>query len=279
MAAATHLARHGTMVFLVLLLVGLMAACTTTPEPAPVSPVPPALKPGDIQALFNQAVEELSSGIEDSPTRLLDRILAEQPAHRDAQVLRREIDAPKYIGPSVSYSIGPGESLSALAKRFLGNQYRFLTLARLNGIKVPKQLHAGMVIKIPGVASTLAPLMNKPGNAATNPAPNAGAPARASAAELETWRLEGRRCMALTQPDCALSAWTAILDVMPNEPEALRERDAARKLLDSLIAELRRQARDCDNSRDSDCARDRWKKLKTLLPNDPEASESLVRLG
>ena len=60
------------------------------------------------------------------------------------------------------YKVLPGDNLSKIAERFLGDKYLFYALARYNNISVPRQLQAGQIIKVPGKA---------PKNPAPIPAP------------------------------------------------------------------------------------------------------------
>jgi nucleoid-associated protein YgaU/mono/diheme cytochrome c family protein len=48
------------------------------------------------------------------------------------------------------YMVQPNETLSTIAKRFLGDLYLFYALARYNGIDSPNKVKVGQIIKIPG---------------------------------------------------------------------------------------------------------------------------------
>ena len=48
-----------------------------------------------------------------------------------------------------TYTVQPGDSLSLIAKRLLGNAGRFSEIAALNGIQNPNIIHPGQVLRIP----------------------------------------------------------------------------------------------------------------------------------
>lgn len=50
---------------------------------------------------------------------------------------------------SFEYRVKPGESLSLLANRYLGDEFLFYALARYNGIDVPGRVPVGQALKIP----------------------------------------------------------------------------------------------------------------------------------
>jgi hypothetical protein len=58
---------------------------------------------------------------------------------------------------SFAYTVRQGDSMSRIAGRFLNDIYMFYLLARYNDIKVPKQVSAGQVIRVPGKAPPPAP--------------------------------------------------------------------------------------------------------------------------
>jgi tetratricopeptide (TPR) repeat protein len=165
-----HLALSGA-------LAGLLAGCAkpaappappTTPPPqavvepapppaAPEAPVGPASPAAQQQAQKSalMAVELLESGYEDQARTELQRALISDANNKLAHSLLRQlsVDPVAALGrESFSYVVKPGESLSGIAKRYMGDVYSFYILARYNDIKVPRQLAGGQAIRIPGKA-------------------------------------------------------------------------------------------------------------------------------
>jgi tetratricopeptide (TPR) repeat protein len=93
----------------------------------------------------------------------LNAILQEDPGHRVAADLKEQLTADpqqyvtqKYGGQSFKYSVKNGESISLIAKRYMGNTLKFVILARYNDIDEPKSVNVGTVLRIPGKASVAA---------------------------------------------------------------------------------------------------------------------------
>lgn len=107
-------------------------------------------------ARITQAVTEmLQNGAEEQATAELQRALQLDPGNRMAQSYLRQItvDPVAMFGSeSFAYTVRPGETLSLIARRFLGDIYAFYGLARYNGIKVPRLVSAGQVLRVPGKA-------------------------------------------------------------------------------------------------------------------------------
>jgi len=85
----------------------------------------------------------------------LKNALGLDPQNKLALSLMRQLDADPIatLGrESFPYTVRPSDTLSRIAGRFLGDVYSFYILARYNGIKVPRQLASGQVIRIPGKA-------------------------------------------------------------------------------------------------------------------------------
>ena len=81
------------------------------------------------------------------PARKLD------PKNELAKTLADTITADpehEFGAKSFRYTVKTGETLSKIAEQYLNDQYKFYLLARYNGITVPRNLHAGQVIKVPG---------------------------------------------------------------------------------------------------------------------------------
>jgi LysM repeat protein len=156
----------------------LLAGCGTRPAatPAPVAAAPgaaasePAAPPeapevatGPASPAAQQqaqksalaAVEMLEGGFEDQARGELQRALVLDANNRLAHNLLRQmsVDPTSALGrESFQYVVKPGETLSRIAHRHLGDVYSFYILARYNDIRVPRQLAGGQTIRIPGKA-------------------------------------------------------------------------------------------------------------------------------
>lgn len=129
--------------------------------PAPVPAAPPRIEPvPDVQAAVRQVQALLQDGDVEAAEALCRRILATDPTQPQALSLLRQIetDPVQIFGrESHAHVVRPGESLSSIARDRLRDANLFYALARLNGIKVPRQLAAGQTIRVPGRAPAATP--------------------------------------------------------------------------------------------------------------------------
>jgi tetratricopeptide (TPR) repeat protein len=164
---------------LVLGAIALLAACAQTPdvkvdakaqakpveeqevrepEPEPKPEPKPRRRPtaqeqGEAQKLAMRAVEPLNAGDEATARRDLERALSLDPENKLASSLMRQITedpATLFGSQHFMHRVERDESLSMIAGRFLGDIYLFYGLARYNDIRVPRQVHVGQTIKVPG---------------------------------------------------------------------------------------------------------------------------------
>ncbi len=203
-----------------------------------------------MQAAQRQAVaaaEMLELGNEDQATAELQRALVADPSNRLAQSLLKQIQADPMatLGrESFSYRVQPGESLSRIAQRFLGDVHQFYILARYNDIKVPRQLQGGQTIRIPGKAPPPPPAAPPP---AAKPVP-VPAPAASAASQSDDGRAAERARqtkinaatraarVAFARQDLsnAIRNWDIVLELDPSNTNAQLERKKAVDLRDKL---------------------------------------------
>ena len=196
----------------------LLAACaeppkapSPTPPPPPPStptsvpappPSPPALPPPpplreptsadrqQAQSIAQATIELLGVGNETQAAAELKRALALDPANKLALSLSRQIsEDPQllYGRESFAYVLKPGESLSLIAQRYMGDVYAFYGLARYNEIKVPRLVTGGQSIRVPGKAPAAGttpaePARPRPAARSAEPAPSPPADAVPAAA-------------------------------------------------------------------------------------------------
>ncbi len=141
-------------------VVVLVTGCAApAPEPvaeaAPVAPAPPAYEaqPGlSPQQRFREVLGLLEAG-KAGPARI--ELLAYLDAQPDSQVaseLLRQLDTPieDYFPEAYrEIELASGETLSTLARDYLGSVYQFHALARYNGIAQPGRIRAGQRVRIP----------------------------------------------------------------------------------------------------------------------------------
>jgi Tfp pilus assembly protein PilF len=143
-----------------------LAACAQAPKAppgggaleaaAPDAPILPAFQPtpGLTPAARQRlALNLLERGEPDQARAELHALLEAQPANATARKLLDQIDRdPKALlgEKNFSYRVRAGESLSALAQRFLGDPLMFYALARYNGVEKPGQMEVGQTLLIPG---------------------------------------------------------------------------------------------------------------------------------
>src|SRR5690606_21244829 len=133
-----------------------LAACSSSPKVSPTAPVAVATQAEDIEAI----AQLLDTGQVKEARKRLDRALRSDPMNPSLLVLRQglEGDARADLGStSYPYTVAPGDTMNALAERFLGNRLKSYQLARYNGLDDPAALAPGQVIQIPGQPPRAAP--------------------------------------------------------------------------------------------------------------------------
>ncbi len=215
-----------------------VAAVPAAPAQTPVTPV--TMQNAQRQA--TSAIDMLEAGQEEQALAELQRALQGDPNNRLAQSLLRQIQADPVavLGrESFPYRVQPGESLSKIAQRFMGDLYQFYILARYNDIRVPRQVQAGQMIKVPGKAPAGA--AGAAGAAApslvTAPTP---APAAAAAPAVDPAKAERERQAKVAAATRAAKAayarqdllrairnWDIVLELDPSNDGAKIERQRA----------------------------------------------------
>ena len=99
------------------------------------------------------AIELLNHGYEKQAQKELADALVIEPNNRAARKLMRQIHGSDtdFFSPEeyFEYRLRKNETLMSVAKKFLNNSLDFYMLAKLNKIKIPADLTAGMTLKIP----------------------------------------------------------------------------------------------------------------------------------
>jgi LysM repeat protein len=167
-------------------------ACSHLPElpqmPRLGEQATPGLSPRERVRL---AVELLGDGEEPRAERELRAALDEQPNNSAARRLLQQItDDPRTLlgVSSRSYTVRQGETMSALAERFLGDPLLFYALARYNNLSAPNQLAAGQRLMIPHRPGAPVSASAPPASAST---PGAAPSQPIDAAQANQLRLQG----------------------------------------------------------------------------------------
>ncbi|OMH39189.1 LysM domain-containing protein [Motiliproteus sp. MSK22-1] len=129
------------------------------PEPTPEPVIPsyyakPGLSPGK---RFVLAVGYLEKGMAMEAKVELEAYLEEKPKSKRAKDLIQQIDTPveDYFPQSFfEVTLKRGETLSTLARDYLGDLYKFYALAKFNGIADSSKLQQGQLIRIPETKET-----------------------------------------------------------------------------------------------------------------------------
>lgn len=154
-------------------------------EPPPPPKVATPAEQQQAQRVALKVADLLEAGRVDEARVEIERALEIDPANALAQSFLEQIsvDPIAALGEdSFGYTVKPGESLSKIAGRFMGDIFQFYILARYNGIEVPRRVPAGQVIRIPG-ARPSTPMRPEPKPVRAESRPSEREPAQVDAPE------------------------------------------------------------------------------------------------
>lgn len=170
-----------------------LSACQTAKPPStpvvvaqPPAPLAPVATPGlPPRERLRKAIDLLGSGQRAQARAEVVQLLVDQPGSKPGRKLLDQIDKdPRVLlgERNYPYKVRPGETMSVLADRFLGDPILFYGLARYNNIDAPAQMVAGQTLLIPGVPKKAPPPRPaaKPAEAAPAVAGAGRNPARAN---------------------------------------------------------------------------------------------------
>ncbi len=196
---------------------------------------------------------DLNRGDAPAARRKLTQMLRRQPGDAVARQLLAQIDTdPRTLlgGESYSYTLRPGETLSTVAQRALGNPMLFYALARYNNIAVPSTVAPGQTIQVPGrrpAAATPARPdprpQTRPPRAATPtpatpppvraPAPRPAAP-RGNPAQAARLRAQGLAALNTGAADRAVALLSRALALDPGNTAISNDLGRARRIQSTL---------------------------------------------
>lgn len=123
-------------------------------EPAAVAELRTAPEPTSEPLDLRGAIGALQDGRVDEAERAFARIVERSPDNATARLMLAQIRQPpeQLLGDDFTeVTVRPGDSLSRIAGREIGNELLFYSLARLNGIEVPRLLAVGRTLRVPTV--------------------------------------------------------------------------------------------------------------------------------
>ena len=182
------------------------------------------------------AVELLDEGDERRAEVELRAALEEQPSNSAARRLLQQItEDPQTLltGSPRAYTVRPGETMSALAERYLGDALMFYALARYNDLEAPNQLAAGQRLMIPvrpGVSLAAAST-----ESAAPPPPTGSTPPRGiDPARANQLRLQGLQQLNAGNVDTAITLLRQAQMLDDANPAIQRDLDRALRLQAAL---------------------------------------------
>ncbi len=130
----------------------LFASKERPPEPKPSTDTPAQAVAATQRDHVRIAIDYLESGKVAEARAELQQALALTPENPTAASLLRQIDSDpvSLLGSATAdYTVQPGDTMSTLAARFLGDPMMFYALSRYNGLSAPRALAAGRKLKVP----------------------------------------------------------------------------------------------------------------------------------
>lgn len=227
-------------------LPALLTACSSTQRVAPVTPAAgvssPQMPVSNKPAIghFETALDLLQNGQPQQAEVELRASLKESPDNRAARSLMSQIETPlNKLFPAENFSIelSKDESLSSLAKLYLGDPLQFYALARYNGIPVPAKVNTGQIIKIPRTATAIAAQQARDVAPASKAAPVPVVEPKPKPDLHKVAEREYKKGLVAFQRqdlDAAIAAWDKVLAIDPNYKDAQLNRAQALRLKENL---------------------------------------------
>ncbi|MDX1626303.1 MAG: LysM peptidoglycan-binding domain-containing protein [Wenzhouxiangellaceae bacterium] len=153
------------------------------PRPTP-APVVEAAEPEPPPATLSRAIDLLQRGEGARARHMLEELVAENPDSPTLDLLLAQVRRPPEAllsGPYREIVVEPGDTISEIAERELGNALLFYSLARLNEIPVPGRIIAGSTMRVPERRPASTP-PSAPGEGVDAKEPASGARDRSRAA-------------------------------------------------------------------------------------------------
>jgi len=234
----------------VALLASSLAACSTirnTLQPAASGSVAAPMDAAARAALLQHALDLLQNGDAKEADVVLHAYLRDVPDSKAAAYLIAQIEKPlSDLFPAESFAIklSRNDSLSTLAKTYLGDSLAFYGLARYNEIPVPGKISEGQTIRIPRTAISLQALARITAAAAAAPPVSSvpavstpsksGKPADTSRKLADLYYERGLVAFQHQDLNTAIADWDKVLSIDPNHKDAQLSRAQAVRLKNNL---------------------------------------------
>jgi len=226
-----------------------LSACSTFKKTPPAPTVAPISSASSNAAQFQHALELLQDGDAKSADVELHTYLRNVPDSTAASYLIAQIETPlPALFPSASFAVRvtKNDTLSSLARTYLGNSLGFYGLARYNEIAVPSKVSEGQRLRIPKTAEAvqararMVAIVTAPPPATVTPTPpDAVANSPATQHKLaEEYYQRGLAAFQRQDLDAAIANWDKTLAIDPKFANAQLERAQAIRLKNNL-AKLR----------------------------------------
>src|SRR6056297_232688 len=136
-------------------VLALLAGCQLVPQRPIPEPDPPAVQParessGPVRLV--DAMDALQRGEFEEAAGMLAALRQASPGSPTLTLLARQLEeSPEALlpGPYRTLRVAPGDTLSEIAAREVGNPLLFVALARLNGVDQPRRLAVGAELRVP----------------------------------------------------------------------------------------------------------------------------------
>jgi tetratricopeptide (TPR) repeat protein len=231
-------------------LVSPLAACSTFKKNPPSPVVAPTIASASSNAAqFQHALELLQAGDSQQADAELHTYLKNVPESSAASYLIAQIESPlPSLFPTASFSVRltKNDTLSSLARTYLGNSLAFYGLARYNGIAVPSKVGEGQSIRIPKTAEAnqararILAIAAAPPPSVIVPTPPEAAPNSPATQHKLAGEYYQRGLVAFQHQDldAAIADWDKALAIEPKFANAQLNRAQALRLKNNL-AKLR----------------------------------------
>lgn len=246
---AGHLPRACLRAVIAIALLVPVTACSTFKKSAPPPVTATNANTTSPAAQFQHALDLLQDGDAQGADTELHAYLKSVPDSSAASYLIAQIETPlPALFPAASFSVkvSRSDTLSSLARTYLGNSLAFYGLARYNGISIPSKVGEGQSLRIPKTAEAIqarARLLA----VAIAPPPSVVAPVPTDAAAnspaaqhklADAYYQKGLVAFQHQDLDAAIADWDKTLAIDPNFANAQLNRAHAIRLKNNL-AKLR----------------------------------------
>lgn len=224
---------------LLALAAALASACSHLPELPQLPSVggqqaTPNLAPRERVRL---AIELLGEGQASRAEAELRAALEEQPNNTAARRLLQQItdDPRSMLGQNAQpYTVRPGETMSALAERHLGDPLLFYALSLYNGLEAPNRLAAGQRLMVPRRAAAAPTAASAAAGAPAPPATPAMQPRGVDPARANQLRLQGLQRLNAGEVNAAIALLREAQALDEGNPAIQRDLDRAMRLQAAL---------------------------------------------